>query len=336
MDYKDYYKILGVPKTAPEKEIKSAYRKLARKYHPDVNPGDKDAEKRFKEINEAQAVLTDPEKRKKYDTLGPDWEKRLRPQGTRSAGQPYAGTGDIGDFSDFFETLFGRQGGAQQQGAGFDFDLGSIFGRGRGKRAAAQRGSDLDQPIDVTLQEAYAGAERSFTVQTAVTCPTCGGTGIQNDRVCPTCSGSGTVPKTRRLHVKIPAGVKDGSRIRVAGEGNPGHSGGDSGDLFLVVHVLPDANFRREGDNLYADVQVPLTTLVLGGEIEIPTMTGRVTMKIPANSQNGRTMRLGGQGMPQLKGGGRGDLYVKLNALLPTALNEKQRELFQELARAGV
>lgn len=346
MEYKDYYKILGVDKKASEKEIKSAYRKLARKYHPDVNPGDPVAENKFKEINEAQAVLTDPEKRKKYDALGPDWERRFQQRGQ---GTPYTytyapGGPSAGDFSDFFDTLFGQRGqaGARDgRSSGIDFDIGSIFGRGRSDRNAgapqAQRGTDAEQPVDVTLQQAYDGVELTLTVQTQQVCTTCHGTGLQNDNLCPTCHGAGSIPKMRRLDVKIPPGVRDGSRIRIAGEGNPGAgAGAQAGDLFLVIHVSPDQRFRREGDDLYADVALPLTRLVLGGEASVPTLNGSVTMRVPSGSQNGRTLRLAGQGMPHLRGGGRGDLYVKLNALLPTNLDERQRELFQELAQAGV
>jgi DnaJ-class molecular chaperone len=338
MDYKDYYKILGVTKKASEKEIKTAYRKLARKYHPDVNPGDKSAETKFKEINEAHAVLTDPEKRQKYDTLGPDWEKRVagyRPSGGSST-QP--GAGAPADFSDFFETLFGGQRGTTGQTGGFDFDIGSIFGRGKTNRRpeVAQQGIDVEQPVDVSLQEAFRGVERNFTVQTAQTCPTCHGTGLQNDQLCPSCHGQGSIPKTKRLDVKIPPGVREGSRIRVPGEGNPGQAGGKSGNLYLVVHLSPDPNFRRDSDDLHSEVSVPVTTLVLGGETDVRTMDGRITMRVPASSQNGRVLRLAGQGMPNLKTGARGNLYVKLHASLPTTLDDKQRELFQQLAQAGV
>jgi DnaJ-class molecular chaperone len=334
MEYKDYYKILGVDRKASEKEIKSAYRKLARKYHPDVNPGDKSAEARFKEINEAQAVLTDPEKRKQYDALGPDWQKRFQ---TRPGQGTYTRTtAGPADFSDFFETLFGGRQTTQPTGSP-EFDIGSIFGRGRGRRQeVSTRGSDVEQPVDVTLQEAFQGGERAFTIQSQQPCPTCHGTGLQGDQLCPTCHGATTVPKTRRLDVKIPAGVREGSRIRITGEGNPGVNGGPAGDLYLVVHVLPDPSFRREGNDLYTDVAVPVTTLVLGGEIQVPTMNGRLTMRVPASSQNGRTMRLAGQGMPALKGGECGNLYVKLNATLPTTLNDEQRGLFERLAQAGV
>jgi DnaJ-class molecular chaperone len=348
MEYKDYYQILGVKKGASEKEIKSAYRKLARKYHPDVNPGNKDAEAKFKEINEAHAVLTDPEKRKKYDTLGPDWEKRFRQPTGGGGNYTYTnypgGTGaGAADFSDFFDTLFGQRGTtgttgtAGNQGGGFDFDLGSIFGRGNKARARGpERGSDVEQPIDVTLEEAYTGSERAFTLQSQQECPTCHGTGMVKDEICPTCHGSGVIAKTKRLDVKIPAGVKEGSRIRIAGEGNPGTAGGKNGDLFLIVHMAADPRFRRDGDDLYTDVEVPVTRLVLGGEVEVNTLHGRITMKVPPASQNGRTLRLQGQGMPRLRGDEKGNLYVKLNAVLPTSLSDQQRSLFEQLAQAGV
>jgi len=315
MEYKDYYKTLGVAKTAGEKDIKQAYRKLARKYHPDVNPNNKDAEKTFKEINEAYAVLSDPEKRKTYDTLGPDWQRRFRTQGAPGQYTRTYTTSDMGEFSDFFETLFGGRpsGGSGQRG--FEFDLGSLFGRGRGRTAGGAgsagqiRGADLEQGIDVTLREAFQGTTRNFTL---------------------------TRPdgKTERLEVKIPAGVREGSRVRLKGKGNPAPDG-PAGDLYLIVHVMPDPVFRLEGDNLYTDVTIPMTKLVLGGETQVPTLDGTVTMKIPPGTQNGRTFKLAGQGMPRLKGGVRGDLLVKVSASLPTTLNDQQRDLFQQLAATG-
>ncbi len=319
MEYKDYYKTLGVDKKASEKDIKQAYRKLARKYHPDVNPNNKDAEKTFKDINEAYAVLSDAEKRKTYDTLGPDWQQRFRTQGG-AGGRPQGGTrtyttSDMGEFSDFFESLFGgATAGRAGQGGGFDFDIGSIFGRGRREGSTTTAGAripgtDLEQAVDVTLREAFQGSERTFTL---------------------------TRPdgKTERLDVKIPAGVNEGSRIRLRGKGNLGSSG-DPGDLYLVTHILPDPRFRREGNDLHTETSVPLTTLVLGGEAQVPTLDGGVTMKIPPGSQNGRTFKLTGQGMPHLRGGGRGDLFVKTQAKLPTDLDDRQRSLFQELAQTG-
>ncbi|HZT97282.1 MAG TPA: J domain-containing protein [Chloroflexota bacterium] len=312
MEYKDYYKTLGVDKSAGEKDIKQAYRKLARKYHPDVNPNNKDAEKTFKEINEAYAVLSDPEKRKTYDTLGPDWQKRFRQPPPGGFRQTYT-TSDMGEFSDFFESLFGGA-GKTGQGGNFEFDLGSLFGRGRRGQAGGAtqnriRGSDIEQPIDVTLREAFEGSQRAFTI-------------------------SRPDGRTERLDVKIPAGVHEGSKVRLRGKGNPG-SHGDQGDLYLVVHVLADPRFRLDGSNLHTETAVPMTKLVLGGETEVQTLNGSVTMKIPAGSQNGRTFKLTGQGMPDVKGGSRGDLFVKVNATLPTHLDDQQRTLFQELAATG-
>lgn len=316
MEYKDYYKTLGVDNKANEKDIKSAYRKLARKYHPDVNPNNKDAERRFKEINEAYAVLSDADKRRKYDTLGPDWEQRFRSQAGPQGYQRTYTARDVGEFSDFFETLFGgSRAGGETQGGNFEFDLGSLFGRGR--RAAPQqtagvqqRGGDIEQPIDVTLSEAYNGGERAFTLQ----------------------APDG---RTERLDVKIPPGVREGSRIRLSGKGNPGIGGGQPGNLYLVVHMVDDVRFHRDGDDLHTEVRVPVTRLVLGGETRVPTLNASVTMKIPPGSQNGRTFKLTGQGMPRLRGEGHGDLYVKALASLPTSPNEQQRALFQELAATG-
>jgi curved DNA-binding protein len=318
MDYKDYYKILGINKSASEKEIKQAYRKLARKHHPDVNPNNKDAEKRFKEINEAYAVLSDPEKRKTYDTLGPDWQNRFRTQGAPGGTYTYTTSSNMGEFSDFFESLFGgagQRGTASPGQGGFEFDLGSIFGRGRKAGGSAQqplqqKGADIEQPLDVTLLEAFQGSQRTFTVTTP--------DGQQSS-----------------IDVKIPKGIREGSKLRVKGRGNAGFGGAENGDLYLVTHILPDPRFRREGDDLYVDATAPLTRLVLGGEAQVPTLTGPVTMKIPAGSQNGRTFKLTGQGMPRLRGEGRGDLYVKVAASLPTTVNDEQRELFQQLAATG-
>ncbi|HEV3310673.1 MAG TPA: J domain-containing protein, partial [Chloroflexota bacterium] len=249
VEYKDYYKTLGVTKTASEKDVKQAYRKLARKYHPDVNPNNKDAEKTFKDINEAYAVLSDAEKRKTYDTLGPDWQKRFRSQGAPGGSTRTYTTSDMGEFSDFFESVFGGRGGGGNNRS-FEFDLGSLFGRGRNQaRSQGQpqgqiRGSDLEQPVSVTLREAFGGTIRNFNISRP----------------------DGT---SEGLEVRIPAGVHEGSRVRLKGKGNPGMDD-MAGDLYLVVHVLPDPRFRLEGDSLHSSIDVPLTKLVLGGETEVP------------------------------------------------------------------
>jgi DnaJ-class molecular chaperone len=313
MEFRDYYATLGVPKTATEKEIKQAYRKLARKYHPDVNPGDKKAEARFKEINEAYEVLGDPEKRRKYDELGANW--RLYEQAQPGYGAPGGGFwtvnvggpggaysvehvdelfGDDSPFSDFFRTFFG--------GAG--------PGRARTSRTARRRpGADLEQDIHLTLEEAYTGVTRRIAVKA-------GG-------------------HTRTVDVRIPAGVKDGARVRVAGEGEPGTGGAGAGDLYLRVHVLPHATFERRGQDLYVTVPVPLTTAVLGGEAEVPTPGGRtLRLRIPEATQNGQVFRLRGHGMPTP---GRphevGDLFATVQVQLPRRLTPETRRHFEALRK---
>jgi DnaJ-class molecular chaperone len=311
VEYKDYYKTLGVSKNASAEEIKKAYRKLARQHHPDVNKKP-EAEKRFKEINEANEVLSDPEKRKRYDTVGPEWARFQSGGGQQPGGfqwvytgQPGANpfNGDAGGFSDFFRTLFG-EGTA-------DFDTGPLFGRPSTGRRRSVAGADVEHDVEVTLAEAYKGTERSVELRLP----------------------NGT---TRRLNVKIPAGVRDGQRIRLAGQGAPGAAGGPAGDLFLRVRVRPHPVFQRDADDLRMDLPVALHEALLGAEVTVPTLKGRVSLRIPPETQNGRTIRLAGQGMPRPTGG-HGDLYVTVKVVLPTKLSEKERELVKELAasRAG-
>ncbi|HEY7790356.1 MAG TPA: DnaJ C-terminal domain-containing protein [Vicinamibacterales bacterium] len=350
VEYKDYYKILGVAKDASDKEIKQAYRRLARKHHPDVNPGDPKSEDRFKEIGEAYAVLGDPEKRKKYDQFGPSlrdgtfWRQGATP-GSRTyqnanAGRVYTDVRDFardfdagglgGGFSDFFQALFG-QGFGRARGA-----EGATAGSNGAAQAqaAAARGGDIEQPIEVTLEEVASGGNRVFGLQVPELCSTCHGTALVNGRLCTTCNGAGTVTKTRRIEVKIPPGVRDGSRIRIRGEGNPSANGGPKGDLYLVVTVQPHPTFDRKGNDLYVEVPVPLTKAMLGGEIEVPTLKGsRLSMKVPAETQNARIFRLSGQGLPSLRGEDKGDLYAKVRVILPANLTSRERELFQELKR---
>lgn len=345
MDYKDYYKTLGVGKSASADEIKKAYRKLARKFHPDVNPGDKSAEQRFKEINEAYEVLSDPEKRQKYDTLGPNWQEQFGAPtgaGTRSRGYTFRGGGggsgsnipfdfeDPTGFSDFFETLFGRRGSS---GAGTRTSTRTT-GRTPSANMTSLPGENIDQAVEISLQEAYSGTTKTFVIQAPETCATCGGTGERGGRPCPTCGGSGSITRTKRLEVKIPAGVDTGARVRVAGEGQPGINGGARGDLFLVVTLKPDALFERRGDDLVEDVPVPLTTAVLGGEATVELPDGkRVLLTIPPETQNGQSFLLRNKGMPHLRGGGQGNLLARVRVVLPTRLSPKERELFEELHR---
>ncbi len=327
VDYKDYYKILGVSKNASEKEIRSAYRKLARQYHPDVNPGDKSAEEKFKEINEANEVLSDPEKRKKYDELSEYYQQYGRMPGSADGG--FGGTGgahyqyrtvtpdELNDlfggqspFSDFFEQFF------SSDFAGGSGSSSSIFGNvGNGTGAtgrARQRatvGQDIEAQVEVTLAEAYSGASRVFELADV--------------------DGS-----TKRIEVKIPAGVDEGSRIRIAGQGGQGTAG--RGNLYLVVQIVPDERFTREGTTLRTTIDVPLAVAMLGGEAQVTTPDGRkLALRIPPETANGKSFRLRGRGMPQLgQPDKRGDLFAEVSVVLPRHLSDEQRRLFEAFARS--
>jgi len=333
MDYKDYYKILGVARGASADDIKKAFRKLARKHHPDVNPGDKKAEAKFKEINEAYEVLSDPDKRHKYDTLGPNWQEQFGPNfsnvrrtythnGTRGTNSAFDFDPNGPGFSDFFEALFGRSAGG-----------GNVHSSGR-EDLRRRAGDNIEQPVDITMQEAYVGGSRTFNIQSTEVCPTCRGTGEVSNRVCSTCNGQGMVPRNKRIQVKIPAGVDNGSKIRVAGEGQPGIGGGPRGDLYLAISVKSDMLFERKGDDLYVSVDVELVKAMLGGEVPVPTPDGRkLILTIPPETQNNRTFRLAGKGMPRLRGEGNGNLYAQVKVVLPMHLSAEERELFETLAR---
>ena len=299
MEYKDYYKILGVAKGASEKEIKAAYRRLARKHHPDVNPGNKEAEARFKEIGEAYQVLSDKEKRSRYDQLGQNWDSYGRqPQGWPGAGGvriDFEDLGGGGGFSEFFKTFFG--GGA----AGFG------GAQGFGGAEAFQPPADAEAEVDLTLSEVLRGTTREVAT-----------------------SGS-----RRRVEVKIPPGVRDGSRVRVAGEGGRG-AGGRRGDLYLRVRVAPDPTFERRGDDLQTTFRAPLTLAVLGGEAQVTTLEGSIGIKIPPGTPAGQVFRLRGHGLPRLgERGVRGDLLATLAVDLPRSLTARQKELFDELRKTG-
>ncbi|MBI1877359.1 MAG: DnaJ domain-containing protein [Chloroflexi bacterium] len=299
MDYKDYYKILGVDKSASTDDIKKAYRKLARKYHPDVNPNDKVAEERFKEINEANEVLTDSDKRAKYDRLGSSWQAYQQAGGrggfdwsdwvsAGGRGGPVdlndilRGAGRSGSFSDFFEAIFGNMGQA---------------------RSAPRQGQDYNQKVEITLEEARNGASRILRI---------GG---------------------RRIEVKIPKGAKTGTKVRVRGEGAEGVGGGSKGDLYLEIEVTPHPTFERVGDDLYTELPVDLYTAILGGEATVPTFKGKIKLRIPPETQSGRKFRLKGQGLPHLKQADeRGDLYAKVVIQLPQNLTPEEIALFEELA----
>jgi curved DNA-binding protein len=323
MEFKDYYKILGVDRKADKKAISQAFRKLARQHHPDVNQGKKDAEQRFKEINEAYQVLNDPDKRAKYDQLlelrehGGGWEDILRRGGARGDDGTFTvyGSGDLGDFSEFFQQLFGGSGGAPFAGAsgrrrgrgqprGFSVDLEDLLRQ----QAAGQAGQpaargDLEGTVEISLEEAFHGAQRAVTIP----------------------AGGGRDAHT--IDVTIPAGVRNGQRIRVSGQGQ------DGGDLYLTVAIRPHPIFTRQDDDLICDVTVPVWTAALGGEVEVPTLGGPVTMKIPPERQEGQTLRLRGRGMPHLRGEGAGDELVKIRLALPRPMTARDRELFEEMRR---
>jgi curved DNA-binding protein len=317
MARRDYYDVLGVARSASEKDIRQAYRKLARQYHPDLNPNNKPAETKFKEIGQAYEVLSDADKRKQYDRWGHDFEKIEQ---ARKAG---AGTGaPSGGFSGGFSGGpftwssgsggFGGAGGST--GTIDDENLGSLFdqilggmGRGAGRRSGPQRGEDYDHPTSLTLEEAFSGTTRLIQITPA--------------------SGA---PQT--IEAKIPPGVADGQRVRIAGKGGPGINGGAPGDLYLVISVRPHPRFTREGDDLTVPVDVPLYTAVLGGEVLVPTLKGsRLALRIGPETENGQRFRLAGQGMPKA-GGAHGDLYAEVRIVTPKGLNDRERELFQELA----
>ncbi|MBV9233086.1 MAG: DnaJ domain-containing protein [Candidatus Eremiobacteraeota bacterium] len=326
MQYKDYYAILGVPKNAPEKDIKSAYRKLARKWHPDANPKNpKEAEEKFKEISEAYEVLGDPEKRKKYDVLGPNWQQaahqaeQQRRYRTTVDGQEFDfdfGEGGPSGFSDFFDMFFsgvGRRQTTQRSGI-------------------ARRGEDLETTIELNLRDIYQGGHKAVSLQIEDLCPRCHGSGTEGRRLCSQCHGTGRVLSNKRFEVSIPRGIREGQRIRLAGQGGAGVNGGPNGDLHLIVTLNDDPTFKRKGDDLYVDLPVSIYDLVLGGEVDVPTLSGQVAMTIPAGTQNNRLLRLSGRGMPQVKGKGTGDQYVRLIGQLPQNLSDKEKKLFKELA----
>jgi molecular chaperone DnaJ len=325
---KDYYTILGVKKDASAAEIKKAYRKLARQYHPDVNPGDSSAEAKFKEINEAYEVLSDKEDRKKYDKYGDQW--KYADQFEKAGGQP----GQQNAYRDF-----GSGGGQAFHFEGDDLSsiFGDLFGGGRSggfsRRARPRRGRDIEHPVEVTLEEAYNGTQRVLSMENPRACTACGGSGLIQNVPCSVCRGSGVVSGTKRIEVNIPRGVKNGSRVRIAGKGEPGASGGSSGDLYLVTTVKPHRQFERKGDDLYTDVEVPLTVAILGGTVEVPTLKGKLELKIPAETQNGRVFKLSGQGMPHLGKSEYGNLMAKVKVLLPTRLTEDEKKLFEELSK---
>jgi curved DNA-binding protein len=307
MEFKDYYQTLGVPPDADEKTIRQAFRKLARQYHPDVNPGDKAAEEQFKAINEANQVLTDPEQRKKYDALRAQYQ-----QWQQSGGRPrdfnwqawsaQPGEGVYGQYAtpDDLQDIFGDE-------SPFSDFFTSIFGgtRGAERTPRPRRGRHLEVEATITLEEAFRGATRTLQIG------------------------------ERRIEAKIPPGVDTGTRLRLAGQGEPGRQGGQAGDLYLNIRVAPHASIERDGDDLFAEVPVDIYTAALGGEVRVPTLDGAVMLKIPPRTQSGRSLRLRGKGMPRMnEPNARGDLYARVRLVLPEPLSERELQAFRELAAA--
>ncbi len=337
---KDYYKILGIERKADEKDIKKAYRKLARQYHPDINPNNKTAEAKFKEINEAYQVLSDKEKRVLYDQFGSDFDKYqaaghppgagappgaagvniedLINQARRSAGQTPGGAAgsrvrvedlEGGHVGDLFENLFGNvRGGARTPGAARSG--GFNFGGRRGREP--QKGEDIEQPLDISLQESIRGTQRSLQLT------------IRDQ-------ATGTA-EMRNVTVKIPAGVSEGARVRAARQGASGSHGAPNGDLFLKIHIQPHAFWKREGDDLHCEVPITFTEAALGTQIGVPTVTGAVQMKVPAGTQCGQVFRLSGRGVPHHNGSGAGDQFVKVKVVVPKNLNGREEEIIRELS----
>ena len=349
---RDYYEVLGVERGASDQQIKSAYRKLALKYHPDRNPGDQQAEEAFKEAAEAYAILADPQKRSMYDRFG------------------HAGVGGAGGAGGFDPTIFADFSDIFA-GLGDVFGFGDIFG-GRRRRGGPQRGADLRYDLEITFEESAAGTETTIQIPREETCETCTGTGaapgttaetcaqcrgagqlryqqgfLTVARPCPncrgtgktiakpcqTCRGAGRVGKERKLTVKIPAGIASGQRLRLYGEGEHGTAGGPQGDLYVVVHVQEHPFFQREGDDLYCEMPVPFPIMALGGAITVPTLDGREELHVPAASQPGTRFRVRGKGMPNVSGRGHGDLYVIARVAVPKKLTREQKKLLEELGR---
>jgi DnaJ-class molecular chaperone len=327
VDFKDYYKILGVDRKADDKTIKSAYRRLARKYHPDVAKT-KDATDRFKEVSEAYEVLSDPEKRRRYDSLGPDWQRYTQapPAGPPGGGfrVEYGGDpGNLGDFSEFFRSIFGDLGAHARRGSrsgGIRFDEG--FDR-------TPRGADVEAGVEISLDEAFHGARKTFAMDLEEPCAVCGGSGNVQGKPCAACGGGGWQRAQRQVDVKIPAGVKSGQRVRVSGEGTG--APGARGDLYLSVTVAAHPFFERKGDDVHLTLPITAPEAALGTSIEVPTLRGKVSMKVPPATSSGRAFRLPGYGMPRLKGGGAGDQFVTIKVVMPSELTSEERELYEKL-----
>lgn len=336
--FRDYYEVLGVARGASEDEIRKAFRKLARQYHPDVAKDKKVAEEKFKEINEAYEVLSDHDKRKKYDELGANWKQgaefRPPPGWQNMRGEPFpggAGRGGRGaefeyqfggtGFSDFFEALFGSTNGRRGGFSGFATE-----------EKFAERGRDVECDIMVTLEEAMSGSVRAINVQRAIECSQCGGSGARGQHVCNVCGGSGRVAKADTYQVRIPPGVAEGQRLRIAGRGEAGVGGGASGDLYLRVRLARHPDFEVQDNNLVHETELAPWEAVLGAQISVPTLEAPVNIRIPPGTQNGQRLRVRGRGLPQ-RGGTRGDLIVAIRVEVPKQISDRERALWEQLSR---
>src|SRR5215213_8247619 len=336
MSKRDYYEVLAVSRTATDQEIKSAYRRLAVKYHPDKNPNDASAEEKFKEAAEAYSVLSNPEQRQRYDRFGHAGVS------SGAAGAGSWGAPGFGGIEDILGDLFG---------------FGDVFGgRGGTRRSSAQRGADLRYDLEITLEEAANGMTAQLRIPRLEACDTCKGSGAGQVRYqqgffsvartchvcrgtgrviknpCTDCNGTGRVEREKQLEVKVPAGVENGSRLRVSGEGEAGAQGGATGDLYVVIHVAEHDQFERQGSNLYEAVPITFAQAALGAEIQVKTLDGEEKLKVPMGTQTGTVFRLRGKGMPALGGRGRGDLFVSVTLITPTTLTREQRRLLEQLA----
>jgi molecular chaperone DnaJ len=337
MEYKDYYKILGISKNASEPDIKKVYRKLARQFHPDLNPGNKAAEERFKEINEANEVLGDSEKRRKYDDLGSNWEQiqRDRDYARQYARPDHEWSPENFDLGDFFTTFFGER----------------MSGFGGGPVGVGPRsGKDLHYEIQLSLEDLCQGPRKLLKLSMSEACPSCQGQGmimtsslrqgreqvIRSAQPCGACHGTGQIQRQREVQVKIPKGVKEGSKIRLAGMGDMGIQGGPAGDLYLSVRVLPHRLFRLNGYDLEADLPIWADEAALGISIPVPTLDQKVLLKVPPGSQSGQRLRLRGKGLPRPQGEGAGDLYYGIRVMVPIKMSAAERDLFAELGRLRI
>ncbi len=354
VDFKDYYSVLGVERSADNAAIKRAFRDRARTLHPDINQTDPHAEDRFKELNEAYEVLSDKSKRAMYDRFGNDWRRYrdtgasagpAQPSGPKARPRPepedfetwFTGTATPGGgsweyaeppsgggrFSDFFNMLFGNQSGGGR----------SASSGNRTRKAMPQRGEDSEVAVEITLREAARGTTRHVQLQMPVTCTLCHGSGLARGAMCPRCDGTGLMFSQKTLEVSIPKGVRTGSRVRMACQGAAGTSGGPNGDVYLVINMRSEPQFERQGNNLRQKLSIPFYTAVLGGEVVVPTLDGRVAMTVPEGTQDGRVFRLRGKGMPVLaaKDGSTGDILVEVHVEIPEHLSGEERELFKQL-----